>query len=61
VGVEKLFPAKSAKTKVRQDDLQAIFSDRKTFSIPRNLPVWDGTRVFQQPRDLTPTLPASQM
>jgi hypothetical protein len=35
VAVEKLFLAKFAKIKSRQDALQAIFFDRRTFPIPQ--------------------------
>jgi hypothetical protein len=39
VAVEKLFLTKFAKMKWRQDALQAIFSDRKTFPIPKILAI----------------------
>jgi hypothetical protein len=50
VAVEKLFPAKFAKIKLRQDALWAIFSNRKTFSITQILVIWGERRVFQHPR-----------
>jgi hypothetical protein len=50
VAVEKLFLAKFAKIKLRQDALWAIFSDRETFCIPQISTVFDQKGVFQQPR-----------
>jgi hypothetical protein len=50
VAVDKPISAKIAKMKSRQDAISAIFSDHKTFSIPQNLTVWSGNRVFQQQR-----------
>jgi hypothetical protein len=43
VAVEKLISAKIAKMKSRQE---AIFSNRKTFSIPQILPFENEKRVF---------------
>src|SRR5579864_9747412 len=37
--------------KLRQNPLQAIFSDSKAFCIPRILAVFEQRGVFQQPRD----------
>jgi hypothetical protein len=50
VPVEKLFSAKFAKIKSRQDalPLQAIFSDRETFCIPQILAICVQMGLFQQ-------------
>ena len=55
VAVEKLFFDKFAKMKLREDALEAIFSDFKAFCITRILAVFEERRVFQHPRDFSPT------
>ena len=53
VAVGKLFFAKFAKMKLRQDALQSIFSVRLDFSIPQILAVFGEKGVFQHPQAIT--------
>jgi hypothetical protein len=49
VGVEKLLPAKFAKTKLRQDALQTTFSVFLDIFYPPIFRCFDENGVFQQP------------
>jgi hypothetical protein len=53
VGVEKLFPAKFAKTKLRQDALQTTFSVFLDIFYSPNFRCFDENGVFQQPQAIT--------
>jgi hypothetical protein len=53
VAVEKLFPAKFAKTKLHQDALQTTFSVFLDIFYPPNLRCFDENGVFQQPQAIT--------
>jgi hypothetical protein len=53
VAVEKLFVSKLEKMKLRQDALYAIFSDRKTFSIPKSWPFGMKSEFFNTHDDFT--------
>ena len=50
VAVEKLFPAKFAKIKLRQDALQTTFSVFLDIFYPPNFRCFDENGVFQQPQ-----------
>ena len=50
VGVEKLFPAKFAKIKLRHDALQTTFSVFLDIFYPSNFGYFEENGVFQQPR-----------
>jgi hypothetical protein len=54
VAVEKLFPARFAKIKSRQDALQTTFSVFLDIFYAANFRCFDENGVFQQPRLLTP-------
>jgi hypothetical protein len=60
VAVEKLISAKIAKMKLRQDAIWAIFSDSQDISYPQLLAICDEKRVFQHPRDISPTIRSFQ-
>jgi hypothetical protein len=53
VAVEKLFPAKFAKTKLHQDALETTFSVFLDIFYPPNFRCFDENGVFQQPRLIT--------
>jgi hypothetical protein len=55
VGVEKLFPAKSAKIKSCQDAPQTTFSVFLDIFYPPNSCCFEENGVFQQPQTITPT------
>ena len=50
VAVEKLFPAKFAKTKLHQDALETTFSVFLDIFYPPNFRCFDENGVFQQPQ-----------
>jgi hypothetical protein len=53
VGVEKLFPAKFAKIKSRQDALQTTLSVLLNIFYPPNFGYFEENGVFQQPQAIT--------
>jgi len=55
VAVEKLLPAKFAKTKLRQDALQTTFSVFLNIFYPPNFRCFDENGVFQPPQAITLT------
>ena len=54
MGVEKLFPAKFAKIKSRQEALQTTFSVFLDIFYPPNFGYFEENGLFQQPQLLTP-------
>jgi hypothetical protein len=50
VAVEKVFRQKITKTKLRQDELEAILSKSKTFPVTQIFSILAETGLFQQPR-----------